>query len=381
MRIELRKPELLQADLDFDCHVFVGKILTYTGLTHAIPVLMHVQEAGTATAESLSTALFPGLGPLCQRLLERCRKDGTLERRRDGYGSAEDPALAPATSFEMFERRQDEYVLTEEGRSALETGLAPERRFGAWNLCILQDHPLVTEADRMLRMEDGSQEATYNREHPDPVPLRGAVKGLLNRIVTPIFGEHERFRIDETDVHQKIFRSCGRVKLLLEVDEEGARVSLRAPDWSGGDRQVSELDLTYEDAIEGLLRENGLPWDREARRVPLSYEEADLEERLAMRKEIKLETRLSDCSFNPLYLKLDIYPRTRYDTDLWAEDMFADGIRDYMTASRLAELEAEIAETLPECRFGPAERDRCVSRLELGTPKFWFVHVAEDWGL
>ena len=59
---------VLEADLDFDCHVFVGEILTYTGLTYVIPVLMHAREAGAATPESLSAALFPRLGPLCQRV-------------------------------------------------------------------------------------------------------------------------------------------------------------------------------------------------------------------------------------------------------------------------------------------------------------------------
>ena len=263
----------------------------------------------------------------------------------------------------------------------LETGLAPERRFGAWKLCILQDHPLIPVAARVLRIEDGRLEATYNQKHPDPEPLGGAVEDLLDRIIAPSFGEHERFRIDEADGYQKIFRSCGRVKLLLEVDRGGARVSLRAPDWEGRDKLVSELDLTYENVIERLLRENHLSWDLEARRVPLRYVETELEERLAMEKEFDLEARLLGCSFQPFKLKVDICPRNRDDADLWAEDMFVDGIQDYMTASRLAELEAEMTKTLPECRFGPVERKRCISRLEPWSSKFWFVYAAEDWGL
>ena len=349
---------VLEADLDFDCHVFVGEISTYTGLTYVIPVLMHVREVVAATSESLSVALFPGLGPLCQKLLERCREDGTLEKRWD-----------------------DTYALTEEGHLALESGLAPKRRSGAWKICILHDHPLIPEDARVLRIEDGRREAVYNSKHLSPIPLDDAVEDLIDRIVVPSFGEHERFRIDKADKHQKVFRSSGRVKLLLGVDEGGAQVSIRAPDWKDEDKQVSEPDLTYADVMDSLLQNTRFAWDREARRVQIRYEDTNMEERLAMKKELNLDAHLDNCSFDPFKIKVDIYPRTIDDADLWAQDMFVDGIRDYMTTGKLTELEAKIMEALPECRFGPTKRNQCILGLDPGTSKFWFVHAAEDWGL
>ena len=348
---------VLEAALPLDCHVIIARISVYTNLTYAMPVLMHAREAGTATAESLSAALFPKLGPLCQRLLERCCEDGTLERNGGGYG------------------------LTEEGRFALEDGSVPEKRSGAWKLYILPDHPIVPEDARVLRIEGGADEAQYNRDHPDPEPLTDAVRALPARIVAARFGEHGRFRIDEVDGYQKVLRHDTRARLRLVVGGDGTRIFLGVPSWKGGYEQAGELNLAYDDAVEEILSANGFDWDREGRRVPLWYEDTELEERLSMRKTLELKASLLGCEFEPLKMRFKICPKTQDGADRWAEDLFSDGIRGYMTARGLRELEAEIRERLPESRIGSTERHRYVSRLEPGTPKFWFLRAPEDWGL
>ena len=348
---------VLKASASPACRVIMAEISAYTSLTHVLPVLMHVKEERVATPESLSASLFPGLRPLCQKLLDGCCDDGTLERGEGGY------------------------VLTGEGDSVLEEGAAVERKKGAWKVYCLS-HPLVPGSLRVPRITDGSREAVYNLDDPDPERLSYDIRGLKGENMTAVFGDLDRFRIERIYPYEKPLKPDARVTLRLVITPHGSSVFLDAPGWSDKGMLIRESDLAYEGAWEQLLKQNGISgWDKDNDRLAVSYHDVEMDERVAMKKTLEIEPELLGCRFERLKRSVSIFPQSQYDAKRWADDLFKDGTRGYLTSERCGELEEEIRRRLPDFEIPPVDRAKYLDEYERGTPEFWYVQAAEDWDL
>ena len=341
------------------CRVIIAKISEYTKLTYILPVLMHVQEKRVATAESLAASLFPGLKPLCQALLDKCYDGGTLERDEGGY------------------------VLTNDGESALNEGMAIEEKRGTWKIyCLL--HPLVPADRRVLRITDGSWDATFNPDSDGEYvgDLSGDISDMKDGIMTTVFGDLDRFRIDEIEAYEKVIKHDACVTMRLVVGTQGSSVFLDAPEWQDEGVLIQSPDLTYEDAWWQLLEQNRIHgWDADNDRLAVSYDGVNADERITMKKTLELEAELLGCRFEPYKRDICICPRSEYDAQRWAGDLFKDGINGYLMSEKCIEMEGKIKGMLPDFDIESIDRARYLDEYERGTPRFWYVQAAEDWGL
>ena len=350
---------VLRTNVSPTCRVITADISEYTKLTYILPVLMHAQERRVATAESLAASMFPGLKPLCQALLDKCCGEGTLERS------------------------EGRYVLTDEGESVLGEGMATEARRGAWKIYCLS-HPLVPTNRSVLKITDGGRDATFNPNNGDAYvdDLSSEISDAKGRIMTAVFGDLDRFCIYETGADEKVLKSDARITMRLVVGPHGSSLFLDAPEWRKEGVLIQTFDLTYKDAWGKLLEQNWIrDWDADNDRLAVSYYDANEDERVSMTRTLELEVELLECKFEPLKRDVCMCPRSEYDAQLWAGALFKDGIDGYLTSEKCSEMESKIKEMLPGFDIGSVDRARYLDKYERGTPEFWYVHAAEDWGL
>ena len=108
-------------------------------------------------------------------------------------------------------------------------------------------------------------------------------------------------------------------------------------------------DKTYREAWDELLEEKGIGgWDYENDRLQIPYDDTKPEERSRMKMVLNFEPRMLGTEFNPLQKTVSIYPENQYDARRWADDLFMDKVRDYLTCEEYQKITEEIKAQLPD---------------------------------
>ena len=351
---------VLEAKIPLRCHVVRADISRATEISHVLPILMHVQELeGGATPESLSGELFHGRKPLSQRLLDSCCNDGLL-------------------------RKHDQrYFLTEDGSSAINDKRVFVSKKAMWKI-YYSSHPIIPDTRRVLKIDHAQKEAGYRPRESDHLQhLEQDIQELAGGwIMTSCFGEDRVFRINTIVGFEKIIRPDMNVTLRLEIGQKGSTLRLISSDKDDEDALLEGSDMTYRVAWSQLLEQEEIRgWDSERDRLQVSYDDTTREERRSMKKALDFNPAILGCRFNPLKKTVDIYPKHRHDAQRWADDLFADRVRDYLTREEYQKIVAGIKTQFSDFEISFGERADRIAEEEWGSPRFWYVRAAEDWNL
>ena len=351
---------VLEAKIPLECHVVQADISRATEISHILPILMHVQELeGGATPESLSGELFHGRMPLSQRLLDSCCDDGLL--RRHGR----------------------HYLLTEGGSSAIDHKRVFVSKKAMWKI-YYSSHPIIPGTRRALKIDHAQKEAKYRPGEDDHLQrLEQDIQELAGGwIMTSCFGEDRVFRIDGIADFEKIIRPDMDVILRLEIGQKGSTLRMISSDRNDDDALLDGPDITYDAAWDQLLEQEGIRgWDGEGDRLQVSHDSTTQEERRSMKRTLEFNPRILECGFNPLKKTVDIYPEHLHDAQRWADDLFTDGVGDYLTREKYQKIVSEIKAQFPDFEIFLGERTGHIAEEERGSPRFWYIQAAEDWGL
>ena len=347
---------ILETEVPLECHVIQADVSRASRIPYLLPILMHVQEQkGEATPESLSNELFPELKPLSQELLNICCNDKLV------------------TTYDQH------YVLTEEGSLAIDNKRIFVSEKKMWKI-YYSPRRIIPDTRRVLKLEDGGDEAGYRKESDDePEPLKPHIKQLLGEIMTSSFGENRVFRINDIAGDEKIIKSDMRAIVHLEISKEGSILSLIS---SGESTPLEGSDITYGEAWNKLLKQEGISgWDDEHNRLQIPYDDTGREERSKMRKVLNFKPEMLGEEFDPLEKTVSIYPEDQRDAQRWADDLFMDKVRDYLTREEYQKITAEIKALFPDFEISFKDRIDYAAETERGSPKFWYMQAAEDWKL
>ena len=362
---------VLETKVPVECHVVQADISRASKTPHILPVLMHVRDMdGNATAGSLAAELFAESVPLGRRLLDICRDDGLVEEDRGRH------------------------ALTEDGRSAVDCGRVFVGEEKMW-VIHYSPLPVIPGGRRVLKLEDGRREAGYREGDPEPGPPEGRIEELKHRIMTTSFGDGQEFRINGITGMAKRIGTGMRVTLRLEIGRQGSILRMDAPGSPpkdagrrgarSGSRESMSFrgpDITYGEALDQLLEQKGVRgWDGESNRLRVPCGQTGRTERNAMSTTLDFEPLLLDTKFDPLKVSVGICPVDRRDAQTWADRMFVDRTRDYLTRGEYGRITAEIGALLPGFGVSFRERGEYVGGTERGTDEFWRIQAAEDWRL
>ena len=351
---------VLEAKIPLECHVVQADISVATEISHVLPILMHVQELEDgATPESLSGELFRGRKPLSQRLLDSCCDDGLLKRH------------------------DQHYFLTEDGISAINDKRVFVSKNAMWKIYYSR-HPIVPDTQRVLKIDHADREAGYRKDENDQLRrLKQDIQELAGgQIMTSCFGKNRAFRINRIEDFEKIIRPDMNVTLQLEIDQIGSTLRMISSDKNDDDALLDGPDMTYDAAWNQLLRQEGTyGWDSECDRLQVSHYNTTEEERRTMKKTLRFNPRILEYEFNPLEKTVDIYPEGQYDAQRWADDLFVDRVKDYLTCEKYQKIVSEIKALFPDFEISLSKRADCIAEEEPGSPRFWHIQAAEDWNL
>ena len=347
---------ILEAEVPVECHVMQAGISRASRASYVLPILIHVQElSGKATPESLANELFAGLRPLSQKLLDIC------------YDS------------KLVDIRHQRYALTEEGRSAIDNERIFVSKEKMWKI-YYSPLRIIPDTCSILKLEDGRREARFRKEDPaKPEQPKKHIIELTQKIMTTSFGEKQDFRINDITGLAKTVKSDMRATLCLEINRKGSILSLSS---AGEGAPLEGPDITYREAWDQLLEEKGIGgWDYENDRLQISYDDTKPEERSRMKTVLNFEPRMLGTEFNPLQKTVSIYPGNQYDARRWADDLFMDKVRDYVTREEYQKITEEIKAQFPDFEVSFKGRAEYIAETERGSPKFWYMQAAEDWKL
>ena len=351
---------VLEVKIPLECHVVQADVSVATEISHVLPILMHVQELEDgATPESLSDELFHGRKPLSQRLLDSC------------------------CDSRLLEKHDQHYFLTEDGILAIEGKRVFVSKKVMWKI-YYSPHPIIPGIRRVLKIDHANREAGYREEENDQLGyLKQYIQELARgQIMVSCFGENRVFRINMIEGSEKIIRPDINITLHLEIDQRRSTLRMISSDENDDDALLDGPDMTYDAAWSQLLEQERIcDWDSECDRLQVPYYKTTQEERRTMKKTLRFNPRIMECEFNPMEKTVDIYPKDQYDAQRWADDLFVDGVKDYLTCERYQKIVSEIKTRFPDFEISLSKRANNMAEEERGSPRFWYIQAAEDWSL
>ena len=338
------------------------------------PVLLRADEAGGTSAEDVAKHLF-----------------GAYSRK-----VVAERLLRIGTALKLLEERRDRrFVLSDDGRRALESGqvLLPEQ--GAWTVWASSD-PLLRVPVLRIESWDEQKNAVFEsrrdqEEERSFVSLPnwlGDARG--KQFEPPASADGIAVRIDALE--EKAEAVDPLASLSLEWNVTRGRLRLRGR-W-GEDTVDSELEaprVTPSEIWDVLLYGEGLMehWDGEGRALRVLFEDTTDSERESMSRELKFrKPRVPDYGeFDPLALSgVAITARSRGDACKWSNWRLNARVRDFATTGRYAAWWKEAVE--PFAGYGlelPARAELAASEWESVAgrpgPRAWHLVAAEDWKL
>ena len=321
-----------ETDIPLKCRIVDATISTAM-YRYFRPVLLHVKSRGQegATPQSLSGDLFGGMEPVSRRLLEICADEGMVDRAKG-----------------------DVFVISGRGSDAIDEGpvlVKSTRRM--WKMYHTECE-LVPAAQRVLMLDTGSDEAAYQRDGDSRTEYIFDMNNLAGRIMMPALGKNTApFRIERFNgEYEKVVRTDVRVQLRLRLARDGVWLDLAAYE---GNHRISSGSIrsekTYGDVVESLL-DYGYDgrWDKEACRLEVRFDEASLEERITMKRDMVFERpEMYGCRFDrDIRLRVDIYPENAYEARRWARWLVGHKVEGQLGSNAYKKIKDDVLGTLPE---------------------------------
>ena len=366
---------VLTRPVDIRCWRVVGLVANAGKRRELEPILLRADEAGGTSAEDVAEHL----------LVERRSRKVVAER-----------LLRIGTALKLLEKRGDRrFVLSEDGRRALDSGqvLLPEQ--GAWTVWASRDPLLPVPVLRIERWDEQKSAVSESRRDREEersfvslLDWLGDVQGT--EFAPPASSDGIAVRIDALEEKAEAVESDA--SLSLEWNVSKSRLRLRGQ-WDG-DTVDSELEaprVTSSEIWDVLLDGEGLMehWDGEGRTLRVLFEDTTEGERESMSRELEFrKPRVSDYGeFDPLALSgTAITARSRGDARKWSNWRLNVRVRDFATAGRYAAWWKEAVS--PFAEYGlelPSRAELAASEWEsvVGrpSPRAWHLVAAEDWEL
>ena len=335
------------------------------------PILRRADEAGETHAEDVAEHLLPA----------HSRKSVAAR------------LLYIATKVRLLEKRQDRrFVLSEDGRRALESGqiLLPEQ--GAWTVWASSDPLLLVHVLRIESWDEPNSavsESRRDREEERPfVPLPDWFDDVQGMEFTPPASEDGvAVRIDALE--EKVERVEPVASLRLVWNVARSRLRLRG-EWEGEkvDAELEAPQVPSPEIWDALLDGEGLMehWDDERRALTVPFEDTTESERESMSRELGFR---KPCvpdygEFDPLALSgTTITARSRGDARKWSGWRLNARVRDFATAKRYAAWWKEAVEPFAGYGLelpGRAELAESEWKSVVGrpSPRAWHLVAAEE---
>ena len=338
------------------------------------PILLRAGEAGGTSAEDVA-----------EHLLFAGSRRVVAER-----------LLRIGTALKLLEERRDRrFVLSDDGRRAVDSGQVFLPEHGAWTLWESSDPLLpfpVLRIESWDEDEDAVSESRRDREQERsfvPAPNRlGDVRGM--DFVPPASADGIAVRIDALE--EKAEEVDPVASLGLEWNVARGRLRLRG-EWDGAsvDSELEAPQVSPLEIWDSLLEGEGLSehWDGDRQVLRLLFEDTAEGEREGMSRELKFRRPEVPGygEFAPLALSgIAIGPRSRDDARKWSGWRLNARVCDFATASRYAEWWKEAV--MPFAEHGlelPARAELAESEWQSAvgrpSPRAWHLVAAEDWGL
>ena len=338
------------------------------------PILRRADEAGSTSAEDVA-----------EHLLVAGSRKVVAER-----------LLRIGAALKLLEERRDRrFVLSEDGRRALESGqvLLPEQ--GAWTVWASGDPLLpvpVLRIESWDEQKDAYTESSRDRDEERPfVALPdwfGDVRGM--EFTPPASADGIAVRIDSLEEKAEAVDLVASLRLEWNVSE--GRLCLRG-EWEG-EKVESELEapqVPFSEIWDALLDGEGLMehWDDDRRALTVLFGDTTESERETMSRELEFRKPLVPDygEFDALALSgTAIRARSRDDARKWSGWRLNARVRDFATARRYAEWGKEAV--APFAEYGlelPARAELAASEWKsvVGrpSPRTWHLVAAEDWEL
>lgn len=189
------------AEIKLECYIVYAEISIPTH-RYILPVLLHVRDMrGRASAESLSSELFPGMEPVSKKILEICEKE------------------------ELIEAYDGKYSISRTGKDAIKDGKVFVRSPGRMYKIYYTDSTIIPEENRIVRLDADPEGAGYDQDKAAEVcSLPWHIRELKDEIMTPLFGRmQDGFRIDSIHRQAKEVEQ-DRMTLSLRLAEDGSTV-------------------------------------------------------------------------------------------------------------------------------------------------------------
>lgn len=365
----------LQRVLSVHCWRVIGQVATASKRTELLPVLLRARESGSTDADDIAEhLLFESASRriVAQRLLRICELYGLIEPR---------------------DRR---YVLTDTGRTALETEqiFVPAR--GTWSIWASNDPLLPTP---ILRVEPWSEPSAYDeilgsdREAARERAIQHLPEWLTEarRVISvPMAGGGAPIRIDDLEPGGEAVDPSADLRAVWDV----STARLRVEGTLSGTRVSAAIDapdVTAEDAWRQLLESEGIwpQWDQQVLALRVAFEQATDGERESLVRAVTVQ--------HPTIEGLDTFdsatvegvalrPSSAADATQWAEWRLRTRIRDYATSERFDAWTAEAVSPFTEFQPSTPSRQTLATaawRARAGrpAPEAWHLVAVEDWGL
>ena len=352
----------------------VGRVARAGKRRELEPILLRADETGGTSAEDVAEHL----------LVARSRKVVAERLLRIG------------TALKLLEEPRDRtFVLSEDGRRALDSGevFLPEQ--GAWTVWESSDPLLplpVLRIESWDEKEDAYSESRRDQEEKRSfVPLPNWVGDVREtKFVPPASADGIAVRIDALE--EKAEEVDPVVSLSLEWNVARGRVRLRG-EWDGDtvDSALEAPRVSPSEVRDALLDGEGLleHWDGEQEVLRVLFEDTTEGEREGMSRELAFrKPRMPGYGeFDPLVLSgIAIAARSRDDARRWSSWRLNARVRDFATAKRYSEWWKEAVtpfaghrlELPARAELAAAEWKSVVGR---PSPRAWHLIAAEDWEL
>ncbi len=338
------------------------------------PILLRADETGGTSAEDVAEHL----------LITRSRK--VVAERLLRIGAA----------LKLLEERRDRrFVLSEDGRRALDSGqvFLPEQ--GAWTVWASHDPLLPVPVLRIESWDKQKSAVSESQREQDEEPSfvslpdwLGDVQGV--EFMPPASSDGVAVRID--DLGEKAERVDPVASLRLVWNVARGRLRLRGEcDGETVDAELEAPQVSFSEIWDALLDGEGLMehWDDERGALTVLFEDTTESERESMSRELEFRKPLVPDygEFDPLALSgTTITAHSRDDARKWSSWRLNARVRDFATARRYAEWGKEAV--APFAEYGlelPARAELAASEWEsiVGrpSPRAWHLVAAEDWEL
>ena len=369
---------ILKRKVDFDGWCVVGRIAKPRERKELDSVLKRAQETNGTTPRDVAEHLFFELSRevVARRLLQIGEALDLLEK-------------AP----------KNKYVLTDQGKQAIETGKVFVPEHGAWTLWTSYD-PLLPSP--ILRVDEFTDESAvtevYDKrdENRSFEHLPEYINGALGDVIAPpASSDGITIRIDDLErkvekaknpdselyLHWNVGERQLRLKGTWKVEntEESIDIELQHPD-------ISFDDIWHDLLVGEELSEN---WDSRQQALEVSFDETNDIERETMSRSLKFRTPSVDGlgEFGTFEVEqVDITPFSQKEAQSWATWRLESRIREFATSKLYGDWWKEASEPFNEFHL------ECPARSELAADawdtagerpdtKIWYLIAAEDWYL